>query len=576
MVEDCGYWQQRRSRRWAIRVAAGAGVGVAATTVIGCGSQQAGPQTSATSSAGTGSTAAQAKRGGTLVRRNAIGTTHPFDAGLDAHLLQPTYTSLMRLFYQGLLHLNPRTADIEPELAARWEQPSQTEYVFTLQPGVKWHNKPPVNGRDMTAEDVVYSLNRVRSDEPKFQNRLLLSGVDKIDVVDRTTVRVTTRQPNVSTLTNLAAFPLVVLAREVVEASDRLTTAEQAIGTGAFILTEVEDTHSLVVRNPNYWKPGLPYLDSIRNQYFGDDASAYAAFLSGQIQFCSNPVSGPEAKRLFEEQEGKPYTAEWYKDVSGTSTQPNLQRKPFDDARVTRALRLLIDHDEAAHSWAVTWFGRGYLMSYLPAALESWDFTEQEYVSNFLEFKRPKDEAAREAIRLLNAAGFSRENPLQYDNTGNAGTFTQAMNELYQAQIAKWSQGVARVNELKLFQLAQLNQVQLRGDFDHTVTNIVPPQPYDVDSWFTTFYYTGGGRNYGKMNDAKLNRMIDTQRTIFDTAQRKAYVKDILTYMIEHIPYSSWSGRQIMTIADRRLKGWAPEGASAIWGYNYEQVWFDA
>lgn len=483
----------------------------------------------------------------------------------------------MTLFYQTVVRRNPRTAEVEPELAQRWEQPSPTEYILRLAPGVKWHNKPPVNGRLLTAHDVVFSLNRVRTDEPRFQNRLLFSSIDKIEAVDNNTVRVTTKAPDVSTLGNLAAFGAAILAPEVVEkAAGRFTTPDVAVGTGAFILETLDDNHSGVVRNPDYWKPGLPYLDAIRNQFFSDDASAWAAFLARQIDLVANPVSGPEAKKLFEEQEGKDYTAEWFKDISWTSIQANIRRKPFDDIRVGKALKLLVDHEEASHQWAVTWFGRGYVTSFLPAALDDWDFTEQEYVTKFLEYKRPKDEAVREALRLLNAAGFTRDNPLRFETVGISGSFSANMVELHQAQINRLSQGVVQITNLRLLELARLNNVQAQGDFEYSVSNLVPSQPYDPDSWFTTVVYTNGGRNYGKYSDPVVDAMVDKQRTIFDVAQRKAAVKEILTYLIENSPYTGWSGRYVLNVGRRRLKEWAPEGASARWGYNYERVWLDA
>lgn len=73
--------------------------------------------------------------------------------------------------YQGLVGYNLRTLEVTPELAQRWEQPAETEYLFTLHPGVKWHNRPPANGRELTADDVVFSLNRIRTNEPQFQSR---------------------------------------------------------------------------------------------------------------------------------------------------------------------------------------------------------------------------------------------------------------------------------------------------------------------------------------------------------------------------------------------------------------------
>lgn len=572
MSSERSYWQRPVNRRRLLGGAVLGSTGLLAGTTLSCGGREA------TVSREAAPAVEQPKRGGILVRRTTFGSARPpFDGGLDPHPLQAAYTSLMTLFYQTLVRYDPRTLELEPELAQRWEQPSPTEYVFKLHQGVRFHNKPPANGRELTADDVVFSLNRVRTDEPRFQNRLLLSAIDKIEAVNKGTIRVTTKQPDVSTLSNLAAFSVAVLAPEVVErAGGKFTTPDTAVGTGAFIIQELDDTHFFVARNPTYWKPGLPYLDGVQSRVFADEAAPWAAFLARQLDTVMNPVRGAEAQKLFEEQEGKPYYAEWYKDVSYTSVQANVRRKPFDDARVTRALRLLVDHEEASHRWAVTWFGRGYVCSYLPAALEDWDFTEQEYVTRFLEYKRPKDEAVQEALRLLSAAGFSRENPLKFQFLSYSGGFAQAQAELQQAQFNRLSQGVVQVTDLRLFELAQANQVLARGDFEYFGANLTAPQPHDVDSWFTTIYYTNGGRNYGRMSDPMLDGMIEKQRTIFDRAQRKGFVKEMLVYMIEHIPYTGWSGRYVLGVASRRVKNWMPEGQSTIWGYNYERVWLDS
>jgi peptide/nickel transport system substrate-binding protein len=541
-----------------------AGVGV-----LACGSRRSGAGNGAVAPSGS---AQQAKRGGALVRAS----TSKFDAALDPHPIQPVYTSFYTLFYQTLVRLNARTVALEPELSGKWEQPSPSEYVFHLQPNVKFHNRPPANGRAMTADDVVYSLNRVRTDDPRFQNRLLLSSVDKIEAVDKSTVRVTTKVPDTTTLINLAGFSVAVLAPEVVDKAGKFSTPETAVGTGAFMLQEMTVGQSAtVVRNPDYWKPGLPYLDSVRSQYFPDQGTTYAAFKAGQIVVGTNPLPGPDAKKAFDEQKGKDYIAEWYKDVSFTSVQMNLQHKPFDDARVTKALRLLTDHDEAVNSWATTWFGRGYLTAYLPAALDEWNLSEQEH-RQFLEFKQPKDDAVKEALSLLTAAGFSKDKPLKFTLTGlSSSDFAKAEAENHQAQINKFGQGVVQVSDLQLHDLAVLNQVLAQGNFDFLSTNVVPAQVYDVDSWFTTMYGTGGGRNYGKYTDAKLDGMIAKQRTIFDVNQRKAAVKEILRYMMGNHPYTGWAGRYLLNLERPKVHNWAPEGISTTWGYNYESVWME-
>jgi peptide/nickel transport system substrate-binding protein len=514
---------------------------------------------------------ATARRGGMLARSQ----TQSFDAVLDPHPLQPVYTSFYAMFYQTLLQLNPRTAAIEPQLSPKWEQPSQTEYVFHLQPGVKFHNKPPANGREMTADDVVFSLNRVRTNDLRFQNRLLLGSLDKAEAVDKATVRITTKAPDVSILTNLASTSVAVLAPEVVDKAGKFGTPDTAVGTGAFVLTNLDMTSAEVMRNPDYWKKGLPYLDGVRTRVFKDPEPAYAAFTSAQILVGANVLPGPDAKKAFDDQKGKNYVAEWYKDVSFTSVQANLQKKPFDDPRVTKALRLLIDHDEVVNSWAVTWFGRGYLTAYFPAAMEAWDLTEQEY-RGYAEFKQPKDDAIKEALALLTAAGFSKDKPLKFDLLGGGDTgFSRTEAETHQAQVNKFGQGVVQIANLQLFDLATRNQVLAQGNFEYMSANAVAAQPYDVDSWFTTFYRTGGGRNYGKYSDAKLDGMIDKQRTIFDVNQRKAAVKDILHYMMDNAPYTAWAGRELLSLESPKVHNWAPEGISTTWGYNYEQVWME-
>ena len=157
----------------------------------------------------------QPEKGGTLTY--AGGSAGSYDTQgrtFDPHVQTPTGGKSYSIFYDRLLGYNLVTYEIEPELAAKWEQPSPSEYLFHLQPNVKWQNKPPVNGRPMTTDDVLWSLERARTDDPRFSSRSLLEQVDKIQAPDASTIRFTTRGPDASTLKRLATDSLAVLSRE--------------------------------------------------------------------------------------------------------------------------------------------------------------------------------------------------------------------------------------------------------------------------------------------------------------------------------------------------------------------------
>jgi len=104
------------------------------------------------------------KRGGTL-RVRGYDPPH-FDHHLTLNVrtnatLSFAYSTLVR--YQVGADVRPGTFTIEPHLAERWEQPDDTTYLFHLRQGVTWHNKPPLNGRELVADDVKFTYDRFRA-----------------------------------------------------------------------------------------------------------------------------------------------------------------------------------------------------------------------------------------------------------------------------------------------------------------------------------------------------------------------------------------------------------------------------
>ncbi len=563
-------WQLRLSRR-RVLAAGSAAASLAAAATIACSSGQnrgagANKQTGA---ANQGST--QPKRGGVLTYAGGSGYAYDtqkrtFDPTIQTQFGAKGY----ELFYERLVAYNLRTYAVEPELGQKWEQPSQTEYVFHLQPNVKWQNKPPANGRPLVAEDIVWSLERARADDPKLFSRSYLAAVDTITAPDKATVRITTKRPDVSTLQNLSVDNLAILNRETLEKYPKPSSAEAAIGTGAFLLKTLEDlVSSDYVRNPDYWKSGLPYLDGFRTKAFADPLTAWSAFLANQVDIAQVP--GTEVKNYIASR-GAGFSPEWYADDTLVGWFcPNTKAKPMDDARVPRALRLLTDHQELVKAWAERTQGRGRYGSIFPAALSAWDLTDEEY-GKYLEWKQPKDEAAKEGVALLSAAGFTQDKPLQFAMYFNSGPTQQAEAQLVQAQWKKLSQGAVDI-ELKGEQTATLDSIRASRSFTYAQYGFSAGM-VEPGIWLNTTYRSGGSLNFAGNSDTQLDAMIDKQQTIFDDQQRKAAVKEIILYALDHGPTTVGCNLYYLDGTKPKVEGYAPE--HALNGRQYQWIWLNA
>src|SRR5437867_375045 len=229
------------------------------------------------------------KRGGTLRLTFQADPLH-----FDPHQTLSFVTMCpLSLVYSRLVKVKagpsvkPMTYPIEPDLAESWTRPNETTYVFKLRKGVRWHNKPPVNGRELTAEDVKYTYERFLSIAGN-PNKPVLEYVDKIEAVDKYTVKFTLKEPNAWFLDLLASTSTWIIAKECVEKFGDLKKVESVVGTGPWMLERWEPNVKLVyVRNP-YFGSGLPYADGVEMLIDKDPSSRLATWLSGKTDF------GPE------------------------------------------------------------------------------------------------------------------------------------------------------------------------------------------------------------------------------------------------------------------------------------------
>ena len=127
-----------------------------------------------------GAEAGQPKRGG-ILRVRGYDPVH-----FDHHLTNNAKTNTTLSFVHSTLlrfkvgaEISPGTYTVEPHLAEGWEEPDDLTYVFHLRRGVTWHNKPPLNGRELVADDVKFTFDRFLNEKANVLRDQLARGADR-------------------------------------------------------------------------------------------------------------------------------------------------------------------------------------------------------------------------------------------------------------------------------------------------------------------------------------------------------------------------------------------------------------
>src|SRR5207249_3824648 len=193
--------------------------------------------------------------------------------------------------------VQPGTFPLEGDLAESWTQPTETTYIFKLRRGVRWHAKPPVNGRELTAEDVVYTVERFLTLKGNA-NAYMLASVAKVEPLDRHTVKFTLKEPFAWFLDILAnPMAVAIIPKECVEKFGDLKKPESVVGTGPWMLESYRPNVGMTfMRNPNYFIPGLPHVDRVEMFVDEDKASRIAAFLTGKYDLGTEFVLAGEER----------------------------------------------------------------------------------------------------------------------------------------------------------------------------------------------------------------------------------------------------------------------------------------
>ena len=234
------------------------------------------------------------------------------------------YSRLMRVS-SGPGVRSPSLA-VECELCESWTMKGDRTFVFKLRRGVRWQQIPPVDGRELTAEDILFSYRR--QGQSGWPNAPLIQGIESMEAVDPYTLRISLTAPDADFLLALADGHTKIVAREAVELNGDLREGP-TIGSGPWMLTGTQrgNLHTFE-RHPGYFEKGLPYADQVVINIIEDAKTRSAAFAVDLLDVID--VDPLDWERLLQRRPRAPFLLTM---DTGTGLEVGLKASapPFDD-----------------------------------------------------------------------------------------------------------------------------------------------------------------------------------------------------------------------------------------------------
>jgi peptide/nickel transport system substrate-binding protein len=409
-----------------------------------------------------------------------------------------------------------RMETIVPELAEKWSwQDNYRNLVFFLRKDVKWHD-----GQPFTSKDVKFTFDTVReaADAPaKLRinpRKEWYANVDAVEAPDAHTVVFHLKRPQPSLVAMLASGYSPVIPAHVPIAEHR----SRCIGTGPFKFKEWKRGQSVeLVRNPDYFVKGRPYLDGVRYTVIVERGTRVAALQANQIDVA---YPGETTLSIAEQLKGAVPSMVFTETASNVSENLllNTKKPPFDNVKVRRALSFAIDrraYTQTVHRGAAV-IGA----SLAPKPWGVWGLVDKDL--HQLPGYGGAAEGRATAKKLLAEAGFGPGNPLKVEIVTRAIAIYLDFSGFVVSDLKQ----VGVEATLKQIETAQWHPMVTRREF-HIGANLTGLGVDDPDANFYENYACGSSRNYGDYCNEEVTRLIEQQSQEIDQKKRLALVWQI-------------------------------------------------
>jgi peptide/nickel transport system substrate-binding protein len=437
------------------------------------------------------------------------------------------------LLFNRLFRLNT-DFKVVPDLAESWEQPSSTEWLIKIKEGVKFHD-----GSEMTAEDVKASLDRSKV-MPKVQQ--VLSEIESIEVVDKYTVKITTKSAFAPFLYTLVHAGTSIIPKAYLESGDDFANP---IGSGPYTFVEwISGDQIVVAKNANYFDAdNMGQSSKITFKVIPEGTSRTIALETGEVDVVAevpttdmNKVTDSSDLTLYE----KPSTRTDFFEM-------NTEKAPFDNILVRQAMNYAIDKEAVL------------IVSIEGAGIQA----ESVLAPSFLGYKAgPYKYDPKKAKELLAKAGYADGFDMTITTSGDD---RKRIAEVIQASLME----VGINASIEMLEWGTFIDTGIKGGHQSLVLGWTSNP--DPDATLTPRFFSGNinGMNFSRINDPKIDQLLKEGREELDLAKREKIYNEFHRYAMEQGQFVPLFVKNIVVGANSSLKGveLSPQG---LW--NIEKI----
>ena len=535
-------------------------------------------------------TGGDAKYGGNI-RMSAYADTKDWDPLGSGSL--SSIQAYSQLYNQLVQFDTVDTTKLVGDLATSWDVSNGGQtFTFHLAENAKWHD-----GEDVTADDVVFALSRYMDPENAIGRSGLFRNYTKavadggVKKIDQNTVEMNLSFASGAFINFLALDYAKILPKHILERGVDLNQAEGIIdnlaGSGPFMLDEYQRGNSYSVsKNPNYFKEGRPFFDSIDHFIITDTGTLIAQFKAGQIDMMNGGFSNLSPTEYLELDSDTVGSSNGHIIANGLGGSRNwglminVKADKLSDPRVRKAIYLALDRAQLNDILEDN-------TADVPCALWSMGYSFEE-CAQFPGIRDKSSEGGKADIafakQLMADAGFPDGFKVKYD-ARQVGNYPDVCSVVKQ-QLANTLgiEGDIGTHESAAGYALYATSRTGVGDWELACQG-EGMTVLDPDALLGGVYLNGGTRNYTNWEPAIARTAFETQKIEQDPAKRREILKEYEDFLIPTDPNDISKGfednhwvtlywGQFFWLTHEDIRGFnAP--ATVQYSFKHEDLWLD-